>query len=171
MEPRGRDGVYFQRFEGHRAKDAVAMGRKEGVQNLPEPIIIEGHAGEVGLEEGPHTPLFPPLANLREPMMPVQHRQHQSLHAPSTRQHGARAWGQERVDDRGHLKRAQQASHQRKVRHRRNRIDPRHHDVPPERRKHTQHHSGFVDDERAPIFLDPKILLSRTRPLNVGWKT
>jgi hypothetical protein len=47
----------FQRFEGHRAKDAVEIGRKERVKNLPEPVIMEGHAHDVGLEERQHPPL------------------------------------------------------------------------------------------------------------------
>ncbi len=109
MEPGGWDGIHLQRFEGHHTKDAVEIGRKEGIQNLPKPVIIEGQAREVGLEECQHTLLFQPLAHLVEGMMPIENREHQGLHTMATREHIARPRWQERVDDGGHLELAQHA--------------------------------------------------------------
>jgi hypothetical protein len=50
MEPWGRDGIDLQGVEGDSPKHAVEMGGKQGIEDLPQPVIMERGACEAGLE-------------------------------------------------------------------------------------------------------------------------
>jgi|SRR4030095_13367369 hypothetical protein len=52
MEPWSRDGIDLQSIEGNRAKHAVEIGDKQSIEDLPQSVIMERGACEVGLEQG-----------------------------------------------------------------------------------------------------------------------
>ena len=52
MEPGGRNGIDLQGVECDRPKHAVEIGRKQRVEDLPQPVIMEREAFEAGLEQG-----------------------------------------------------------------------------------------------------------------------
>jgi hypothetical protein len=41
MQPRCRDGIDLQGFEGHCTKHGVEIGRKQRIEDVPHPVIIE----------------------------------------------------------------------------------------------------------------------------------
>jgi len=52
MEPGGREGIALQGVEGARTTHAVEMCRKQGLEHLPQPVVMESGALEAGLEQG-----------------------------------------------------------------------------------------------------------------------
>jgi hypothetical protein len=45
MQPRGRDGRALQGFESHCTKHGVEIGRKQRIEDVPQPVIIERGTG------------------------------------------------------------------------------------------------------------------------------
>jgi hypothetical protein len=41
MEPWRWDGVHLQRFEGNGTKDLVELGGKQGIEEVPQAVIME----------------------------------------------------------------------------------------------------------------------------------
>ena len=52
MEPGGRDGIHFQGMERDRTKHAVEIRGKQGIEDMPQPVIMERGARQAGLEQG-----------------------------------------------------------------------------------------------------------------------
>jgi hypothetical protein len=74
MEPRSGDGIDFQGRQGHSPKHAVQIGRKEGIEDLAQPIIMPRCGGQPGLKEGHHAALLQTRPHLVERMMAIENR-------------------------------------------------------------------------------------------------
>jgi hypothetical protein len=66
-------------LQGNSAKHLVEIGRKQGIEDVPQPVIVEGSTRELRLQQRHHSALFQPLAHLVEGMMPIQNGQHQGF--------------------------------------------------------------------------------------------
>ena len=75
MEPGGRAGRDLQSVEGDRPKHAVAMGGKERVEALPEPVILARGALEAGLKQGEPPTFLQTCPHCRAGMMTIENRQ------------------------------------------------------------------------------------------------
>ena len=64
MQPRCRDGIDLQGFEGHRTKHRVEIGRKQRIEDVPQPVIIECGTCEPWLQQRHHPTLFEPSPDL-----------------------------------------------------------------------------------------------------------
>jgi hypothetical protein len=58
MEPGGRHGIGLQGVERDCTKHAVEIGSKQGIKNLPQPVIMERGAREARVEQGDHATLL-----------------------------------------------------------------------------------------------------------------
>jgi hypothetical protein len=103
MQPRRRDGVDLQRFEGKGAQDLVEIGGKERIEDVPSSVIMEGGACEPWLEQVQHAPLCQPLPHFIEGMRAIQKREHEGLDPTASREHMRWVGRDEAVDHSGHL--------------------------------------------------------------------
>ena len=103
MEPRCWDRIDLERPQGHSAKHPIEVCGKQGIEDLAQPIVMQGSAFQPRLEEREHPTLLQPGAHLIEGMMPVQNRQNQSFHAPATREHVHRVWREQAINDGGNV--------------------------------------------------------------------
>jgi hypothetical protein len=99
MHPGGRDGIHGQRFEDDGALHLVQMGRKQGLEDVSQPIIMERGPCEARLQQRHHAPFFQPLPHLIESMIAIQNREDQSFDPTPTREHMRRVGGDEAVND------------------------------------------------------------------------
>src|SRR5437667_6469670 len=74
MEPEGRDSIDLQGVECDRTKHAVELGGKQGIEDLPEPVIMERSSREAGLEQGDHATILQAGPQLTESMMDIENR-------------------------------------------------------------------------------------------------
>jgi hypothetical protein len=52
MEPGGREGIHLQGVERDRPEHAIELRGKQGIEALPQPIIMERGSRKAGLEQG-----------------------------------------------------------------------------------------------------------------------
>jgi hypothetical protein len=76
MEPGGGEALDLQGFEGNGTKDLVEMGRKQGIQHVPEPVIMQRGPREPRLQQRHHPTLFQPLPDFIQGMLAIQNREH-----------------------------------------------------------------------------------------------
>jgi hypothetical protein len=130
MEPGGRDGIDLQGVACDRPKDAVEIGGNQGVEDLPQSVIMERGACEARLEQGYHPTFLQACPDLLEGMMTIEHRQEQGLHATATRKDMSRRWRAEGIDERRHVELAYHPQHQRPVGHGTHLLHRNHHQAP-----------------------------------------
>src|SRR5262245_51836444 len=92
---------------------------------------MQGGAGEAGLKEVEHAPLFQLLPHFVERMIAIQNREHQSLNAMPCREHMLWVGWNEAVDDQGNFQAPEHAKNQRQMGKRTNLLDSNGHDAPP----------------------------------------
>ena len=103
VQPRGGDGIDFQCFQRDSAKHTVEIGRKQRIEDLPQPVIMQRGTPSSLLEQGQHPTLLETCADLIERMVSVQNRQDQRFHPTPTREDMGRVGGDQAVDNGGHL--------------------------------------------------------------------
>jgi hypothetical protein len=103
MQPRRRDGIDVQGFEGNRTQHRVEIGRTQRIEDMPQAVIMEGGTRESRLQQRYHATLFEPSPDLGEGMMPIQNREHQGFDPATTREPMCRVRGDKTVNDRGDL--------------------------------------------------------------------
>jgi hypothetical protein len=113
MEPWGRDGIDLQGVECESTKHAVEIGGKQGIEDLPQSVIMERSACEAGLEQGYHPTFFQACPYLIEGMMAIENRQEQGLHSTATRKDMSRMRRAEGIDERSYVELAYHSQHQR----------------------------------------------------------
>ena len=86
MQPGRRDGIDLSCFQGDRAKHPIEIGGKQGIEDVPQPVIIECGPREPRLQQRHHPALFQPFPHLIEGMMPVQNGEHQGFDPTPTRE-------------------------------------------------------------------------------------
>jgi hypothetical protein len=79
MPPGRRDRIDLEGCESRRAKDLVEMGRTQGIEDVPQAVIIECSTREPRLQQRHHASLCPPLAHRVEGMMPIHKSEHQGF--------------------------------------------------------------------------------------------
>jgi hypothetical protein len=87
MEPGRRNGIDLERFEGDGTKHSIEVGRKQRIQDMPQPIIMQRGAREPWLQQCHHATLCQPFAYLVERMIAIENRQHQGFAPTPTREH------------------------------------------------------------------------------------
>jgi hypothetical protein len=102
-EPRCRERIDFQCFEGDHAKHLVEIGRKQRIEDVAQAVIIERGACEPWLQQRQHPALFQPFAHLVEGMMPIQNREDQGFDPVPTREPVCRVGRDELINERGDL--------------------------------------------------------------------
>jgi hypothetical protein len=112
-EPGGRDGIDLQGVEGDSTKHAVEIGGKQGLEDLPQSIIMERGACEAGLEQGYHPTLLQACPYLIEGMMAIENRQEQGLDSTATREDMRGVRRAEGIDERSDVELADDSQHQR----------------------------------------------------------
>jgi len=117
MEPGCREGIHLQSVERNRPKHAVELRGKQGIEDLPQPIIMERCAREAGLEQGSHPTFLQACPDLIEGMMAIQNRQEQRLHATATREDVSGVRRAEGIDEGSHVELAYYPEHQRQGGH------------------------------------------------------
>jgi hypothetical protein len=130
-QPGRRDGVDLQCFEGNGAKDLGEIGGKERIADVPQPVIMQGGAGESGLQEVEHAPLVQPLPHFVEGMIAIQNRQDQGFDSTSSRQHMLWVGWDETVDYCGNFQAPEHAKNQGQMCERTNLLDSNGHEAPP----------------------------------------
>ena len=103
MHPGGREGIHFQRFEDDGAIHLVKIGRKQCLEDVSQPIIIERGPCEARLQQRHHATCFQPFPHLIESMIAIQNREDQSFDPTPTREHMGRMGRDETIDKRGDL--------------------------------------------------------------------
>jgi hypothetical protein len=117
IEPGGRDGIDRQGVESDSPKHAVEIGGKQGIEDLPQPVIMKRGACEAGLEQRYHLTLLQAWPDLIENMMTIENRQEQGLHPTPTRQDMGGVRRAEGINERRHVELADHPQHQRHVGH------------------------------------------------------
>ena len=84
MEPGSGDDRDLKRPQGHSTQHLIEVGRTEGIEDLPQAVIIEDDPLQPRMEERQHSTLLSACRYLIEGMMAIQHRQEQRLHPTST---------------------------------------------------------------------------------------
>jgi hypothetical protein len=103
MEPRCRERIDLQRFEGDHTKHLVEIGGKQRIEDVPQAVIMERSPGEPRLQQRYHPALFQPFAHLVESMMPVQNREDQGFDPAATREPMCRMGRDETINECGNL--------------------------------------------------------------------
>jgi hypothetical protein len=86
MEPRGRDRIDLQRFEGDHAKDRVEMRSKQGIEDMAETVIVERGPCQLRLQQRHHPPFFQAAPHLLESMMSIPNGEDQGFDSTSARE-------------------------------------------------------------------------------------
>src|SRR5262249_27776093 len=118
VQPGGRDGIDIEGMERDRPKHAVQRRRKQRLEDLPQPVIMERGARQARLEQGYHPAFLQTCSHLIEGMMAIQNRQEQRLDPTATGEDmggGRRAEG---IDECRHVEFADHPQHQRPVSYR-----------------------------------------------------
>jgi hypothetical protein len=113
MEPGGRNGLPLQGLEREHTKPAVEMGGTQGLEELPQPVIMQRGSREAGLEQGEQPTLLQASPDLVEGLMPSQTREEPGLHPAPTREAMGRVRRAEGSDERRPMERAYHPEHQR----------------------------------------------------------
>jgi hypothetical protein len=98
MHPGGQDGIHLQRFEGDSALHLVKIGRKQRLEDVSQPIIIERGPREPRLQQRHHATFFQPFPHLLEGMIAIQNREDHSFDPTPTREHMRRVGWDEAVN-------------------------------------------------------------------------
>jgi hypothetical protein len=106
VQPGGRHGMDLERFERDGAKHLMEIGGKQGIQDMPQAVIMERGPGSPWLQQVQHAPLFQPSPHFVEGMIPMQDREAQGLDPTPRREHMRRVGWHEIVDHRGDLQRS-----------------------------------------------------------------
>jgi hypothetical protein len=130
LEPWSRDGIDLQGIEGDSPKHAVELRGKQGIEDLPQSIIMERGACEAGLEQGYHPTLLQACPSLIEGMMAIENRQEQGFYATATREDMRGMRRAEGLDERSYVELADDPQHQRQVGHRPDVLNGNSHEVP-----------------------------------------
>jgi hypothetical protein len=130
MEPGGRDSIDVQGIECDGAKDAIELCGKQRLQDLPQPIIMQGYPREAGLEQGDHPTLLQACSHLIQGMMTIENRQEQGLHATATREHMGGVGRAEGIDERRHVELTYDPQHQRQMGHGTDLLNRHRHEAP-----------------------------------------
>jgi hypothetical protein len=168
-QPGRRDRLDRYGVEGDGAQHLVALGRPEGLEEVPPPIIIEGGPRAPWLQSRHHPALFPPLPHRVEGMMPVQNGQHQGVDPTPTREPMGRVGREEAVDTRGDLQASSYTKNQRPMGHRMHLLYGHGHDAPPVGALTRQHQSPGQSHGIAGGALRLKTRVVQPHPLNLGW--
>jgi hypothetical protein len=104
-----RDAIALEGFEGNGTKDLGEIGRQQGIQNVPEPVIMQRDPREPRLQQRHHPTLFQPLPDFLEGMIAIQHREHQGFHSPPSREPRRRVGREKAVDHCGDVQAPQDA--------------------------------------------------------------
>jgi hypothetical protein len=84
--PRGWDGIDLQGCERNGTKPLVEIGGKQGIQEVPEAVIMERGTGEPWLQQGQQAALCQPLPHRVQRRSAIQKRQDQSVDPTPSRQ-------------------------------------------------------------------------------------
>jgi hypothetical protein len=103
MEPGGWHSIDLQGIEGHSPKHPVQIGRKQSIEDLAQPVIVQGSGGQAWLQEGQHPSLLQTPSHLREGMMAIKNRQDECLYPTATREDIGGVRGAESIDERRHV--------------------------------------------------------------------
>lgn len=103
MPPGRRDGIDRQGFESDRRKYRLEMGRQQRIEDGPPTVIIQGGTRESRLHQRDHPTRVESSADLREGLLPIQHREHQGCHPTTTREPRRRVRWDEMVNGGGDL--------------------------------------------------------------------
>jgi hypothetical protein len=103
MQPGRRDGLDLQGSQGDRAKPPIEIGGQQGIEDVPQPRIIECGPREPWLQQRYHPSLFQPSPHLLEGMMPIQNGEHPGFDSTPTREPMRRMGRDEVSDKRGDL--------------------------------------------------------------------
>ena len=103
MEPGRRDGIDLQGFERNSPKHGVEIGGKERIEDLAQPVIIQGRPHKPRLEERQEPPFLQAGPDLIQGMMTVENREHQRLHPAAAGEHMRRMGRTQRIDERCHV--------------------------------------------------------------------
>jgi hypothetical protein len=117
MEPGGWNGIHLQGMQCHSPKHPVQMGRKQGIEDLAQPVIVQRRGGQARLQEGQHPSLLQTRSHLREGMMAIKNREEQSLDPTATREDIGGVRRTEGINERSHLELAYYPEHSRQVGH------------------------------------------------------
>ena len=79
----------------------MEIGGKQGIQDMPQAVIMERGPGEPWLQQVQHAPLFQPSPHFVEGLIPIQDREDQGLDPTPSREHRRRVGGKETVDPGG----------------------------------------------------------------------
>src|SRR5262249_50747686 len=130
MEPGGGNGIDLQSVEGDRTKYAVEIGRKQRLEDLPQPVIMERCSREAGLEQRDHATFLQACPYLVERMMAIENRQQEGLHTTATREDMRRVRRTEGINKRGYVELADHSEHQRQVGHGTDLLNGNRHEAP-----------------------------------------
>ena len=86
MQPGCRDRIDLSGFEGNGAQHLVEIGRQQGIEDMPQAVIIQRGTCQPRLAQRHHAALFQPFSHLVEGMMPVQNREDQGFDPATTRE-------------------------------------------------------------------------------------
>jgi hypothetical protein len=111
-QPGGREGRDLQGFEGDRTKHRGEMGRKQRIEEVASPVILERSARESRLHQRHHATRFQPLSPLGEGMMPIQNSEDQGFDPATTREPVCRVRGDEAGNHGGNLQTPEDAQDQ-----------------------------------------------------------
>jgi len=103
MQPRRREGIDLQGLECDGAIDLVEIRGKQGLEDVPETVIIERGTCQPRLQQRQHPPFFQPSPHLIEGMMSIQNGEHQGFDATPTREPMRRMGRDEAVNYGGNL--------------------------------------------------------------------
>jgi hypothetical protein len=87
MEPGCWDGIDLERFERDGAKHLVEVGRKQRIEDVTQPVIMERGPREPRLQQRHQPARFQPLPHLVQGMIAVQNRQDQGFDPTPSREH------------------------------------------------------------------------------------
>jgi hypothetical protein len=131
MEPGCRNAIHLQGVERARTKDTVESRGTQCIEDLPQPVSMERGACEAGLEQGEQPTLLQASPYLIKGMMAIEHRQQEGLHATAAREDMRRVRRTESIDERSHVKLADDPEHHRQVSHRTAVMNRNRHDATP----------------------------------------
>jgi hypothetical protein len=103
MEPRGRDRIDLQRFEGDHAKNLVEIRGKQGIEDMAETVIVERGTWQRRLQQRYYAALFQPFTYLIEGMMSIQNGKDQGFDPTSAREPMRRMRRDKAVNHTSHL--------------------------------------------------------------------
>src|SRR5205823_6008988 len=103
---------------------------KQGIEDLPQPVIVERGVLEAGLEQGYHPTFLQTCPHLIEGMMPIENRQEQGLHSTATREDMRRVRRAAGIDEGSHVELADYPQHQRQVGHGTDLLNRHRHEAP-----------------------------------------